>query len=159
VVRGRVLRNATYFAQRVEVQRFEIVRIWEGRRVSRVRESDGRRGWRGGQFGGVCCWAGVVVLGSCFVCFVDFDLAIFFKMDLDRVGRYGRLMKVLSLILVLMCGWSYLDLSGLGLGYWPDSVTHVHCCEELEVDNLPDRVRSLSGHIWRLIVYKCRHSY
>jgi hypothetical protein len=54
VASGRVLRKATYLAQRVEVQRFEIVRIWEGSSVSRVRESDGRRGWRGGQLGGGC---------------------------------------------------------------------------------------------------------
>ena len=54
VASGRVLRKATYLAQRVEVQRFEIVRIWEGSSVSRERESDGRRGWRGGQLGGGC---------------------------------------------------------------------------------------------------------
>jgi hypothetical protein len=77
VVRGRVLRKETYLAQRVEVQMFGIVRICEGRRVWRVREEEGRRGERGGQFGGV------VGLGSCLGCLVGFDLAIFLEMDLD----------------------------------------------------------------------------
>lgn len=80
MVRGRVLRKETYLAQRVEVQRFEIVRICEGRRVWRVRESDGRSGERGGQFGGV------VGLGSCLGCLVGFDLAIFWRWILTEFG-------------------------------------------------------------------------
>jgi len=79
VARGRVFRKATYLAQRVEVQRLGIVRIWEGRRVSRVRESAGRRGWRDGQFGGGCFWLLVVDLGSCLVCFADFDFAMLWR--------------------------------------------------------------------------------
>ena len=51
-----------------------------------MRESDGRMGWSGGQFGGVCCWAGVVALRSCLVCFVDFDLAIFLRWLLIALG-------------------------------------------------------------------------
>lgn len=73
VARGSERRKATYLAQRVDVQRLEIVTIWLGRRVSRVRESAGRTGFRGGQFGAGCCWTSAG-LEACFADFVDFDL-------------------------------------------------------------------------------------
>lgn len=74
VARGSERRNATYLAQRVDVQRLEIVTIWLGKSVSRVRESNGRTGVRGGQFGAGCCSGAVVDLGACLADFVDFDL-------------------------------------------------------------------------------------
>ena len=74
VVRGSERRNATYLAQRVDVQRLEIVTIWLGRSVSRVRESAGGTGVRGGQFGGGCCSCAAADLGACLANFCDFDL-------------------------------------------------------------------------------------
>lgn len=73
MARGRERRKETYLAQRVDVQRLEIVTIWFGRTVSRLSESAGNTGFMGGQFG-AGCWIGPVVdLAGCF-CFVDFDL-------------------------------------------------------------------------------------
>lgn len=73
VARGSERRNATYLAQRVDVQRFEMVTIWLGKSVSRARESAGRTGVRGGQFGAGCCWTSAG-LEACLADFVDFDL-------------------------------------------------------------------------------------
>jgi len=89
VERGKDFKKATYLAQRVEVQRFEMVRIWEGRTVSKVSESAGRSGCKGGQFGGACCWTGVVVLGSSLGCLDDFGFAI-----LLRRTRYFQIQSV-----------------------------------------------------------------
>ena len=47
--------------------------IWLGKSVSRVRESAGRTGVRGGQFGAGCCWTSAG-LEACLADFVDFDL-------------------------------------------------------------------------------------
>jgi hypothetical protein len=69
-----VRRKSTYLAQRVDVQREEIVRIWLGRSVSRVREPTGMSGLRAGQSGGGCCFCAVVDFGVCFACFADLDL-------------------------------------------------------------------------------------
>ena len=74
VARGSERRKATYLAQRVDVQRLEIVTIWLGRSVSRVRESAGRTGVREGHFGGGCCSGAVAGLEACLADFVDFDL-------------------------------------------------------------------------------------
>ena len=74
VARGSERRKATYLAQRVEVQRLEIVTIWLERSVSRVRESAGRTGVRGGQFGAGCCSGAEAALGACLADFADFDL-------------------------------------------------------------------------------------
>lgn len=87
VVRGRERRNATYLAQRVDVQRLEIVTIWLGRSVSRVRESAWRTGVRGGQFGAGCCSGAVADLGACLADFVDFDLGGMLK---DCFEVYGN---------------------------------------------------------------------
>ena len=74
MARGKERRNATYLAQRVDVQRLEIVTIWLGNSVSRVRESAGRTGVRGGQFGAGCGCCAVAALEACLADFVDFDL-------------------------------------------------------------------------------------
>ena len=73
MARGRERRNATYLAHNVDVQRLEIVTIWLGNSVSRVRESAGRTGVRGGQFGSGCGCCAVAALGACLADFVDFD--------------------------------------------------------------------------------------
>lgn len=111
MVRGRVLRKETYLAQRVEVQMFGIVRICEGRRVWRVREEEGRRGERGGQFGGV------VGLGSCLGCLVGFDLAIFWRWTLTEFGDVdGDAVAVYCSSVGTLDGGAVQDRSGLGLG-------------------------------------------
>lgn len=112
VARGRERRKETYLAQRVEVQRFEIVKIWSASRVSRERESEGRMGVSAGQFGGGACWTGALEPGGCLedgLAVFDFGAIVMADLmasvtTISSLWKFRCVLNILVLCDVMFCG-------------------------------------------------------